>query len=396
MTDVEQAPPGGPVRVVLVGTGRRSGYLYGPLVKALPGEVTLAGVWGRSTEPARRLGEALGVPWSTDLGRLVRDEAPRIGIVSVASGANGQVGLMAVEAGLHVLAETPLAHRLAEADALIGAARRRGLQVEVAEQFHRRPLEQLKLALLASGLFGRVHASFNDFAGHGYHGVSVLRSYLGFDAEPVSVTGAVQRYPLAAPLVSPASSAAAGGRGAPEMETQEHGIVRFRDGRLGLFHWTSVGYDSPLRWWRSSRFLAERGMGLTVGVGLHTEERLTLLAEGGGGPRFLTVERRWERPDGGALVALVAHTGDRDLPVVRWDNPFAPAVQGHAPQWHDDEIGVAGCLLSLVRAVRTGGEPDYGAAQGRLDQEVVVALRLSALEGGRPVALPLDPAAQPA
>ncbi|MFN8451526.1 MAG: hypothetical protein U0521_23810 [Anaerolineae bacterium] len=47
----------------------------------------------------------------------------------------------------------------------------------MAEQFHRRPLEQIKLRLLASGLFGQVYSSFNDFAGHGYHGVSVMRSY---------------------------------------------------------------------------------------------------------------------------------------------------------------------------------------------------------------------------
>ena len=253
------------------------------------------------------------------------------------------------------------------------------------------PPEQLKLALLASGLFGRVHSAFNDFAGHGYHGVSVLRSYLGFDAAPVSVTGAVQQYPLAAHFWRGAAS----GHAESRSETQEHAIVRFRDDRLGLFHWTSVGYDSPLRWWRSSRFLAERGMGVSVGVGLDVEERLTLLAPGGAGPRFLTVERQWERPDGGALVAMVAHTGDPEFPVVRWENPVAPAVQGHGPQRHDDEIGVAGCLLSLVRAVRTGGEPTYGAAQGRLDQEVVVAMRLSALEGGRPLSLPLDPAAQP-
>ena len=39
-----------------------------------------------------------------------------------------------------------------------------------------------------------------------------------------------------------------------------------------IFHWTSVGYDSPLRWWRSSRFLAEKGMGISVGVGLDVED----------------------------------------------------------------------------------------------------------------------------
>jgi hypothetical protein len=79
---------------------------------------------------------------------------------------------------------------------------------------------------------------------------------------------------------------------------------------------------------------------------------------------------------------------------VRWDNPFRPTTQGHGQQWHDDEIGVAGCLLSLVTAVRTNSEPTYGAAQARLDQEIILAIRQSSLEGGRPVALPMDPAAQ--
>ena len=150
-----------------------------------------------------------------------------------------------------------------------------------------------------------------------------------------------------------------------------------------------MGYDSPLRWWRSSRFLAEKGMGITVGVGLDVEERLSLLAPGGEAPLFITLERRWSAIDGGALVAMVAHTGRPATPIVRWDNPFRPPVQGHGVQWHDDEIGVAGCLMSLVRAVRDGGEPTYGPQQARLDQEIILALRRSADEGGRPVRLPL-------
>ena len=78
-------------------------------------------------------------------------------------------------------------------------------------------------------------------------------------------------------------------------------MIEFEGGQLGIFHWTDVGYDSPLRWWRSSRFLAEKGMGITIGVGLDVEERLSLLAPGGEAPRFITIERRWERVDGGAL-----------------------------------------------------------------------------------------------
>lgn len=372
-----------PVRVAIVGTARRSSYMYGPILKALPEAVELVAVWGRSEGSARQLGEELGVPWYTDLDRLTRETAPEIGIVSVAYSANGIVGLMAVGHGLHVLLETPIAHDLDEADAIIETAARKGVQIEVAEQFHRRPLEQLKLKLIASGLFGKVYTSFNDYAGHGYHGISVMRSYLGFDARPVRVTGAVQQYDLV-----PHWSMNAGVFG-PRQETHEHGMIEFEGGQLGIFHWTDIGYDSALRWWRSSRFMAEKGMGITVGVGLDVEERLSLLAPGGEAPHFITVERRWERCDGGALVAMVAHTGDPNLPLVTWENPFRPALQGHGVQWHDDEIGVAGCLMSLVDAVRTGGTPTYGPHQARLDQALILAIRRSAREGGKPVELPL-------
>jgi predicted dehydrogenase len=371
-----------PVRVAIIGTARRSLGMYAPILKALP-DVELVAAWGRSAESAQRVGASLGVPAYTDMDRLIRETAPQIGVVCVTYGANGQVGLMAIEHGLHVLLETPIAHDLGEADAIIAAAAQRGLQIEVAEQFHRRPLEQLKLRLIASGLFGKVYTAFNDFAGHGYHGVSVMRSYLGFDARPLTVAGAVLKAGLA-----PHYSRLADNNQARE-ETQEHALITFDQDRLGVFHWTNVGYDSPLRWWRSSRFLAEKGMGVTTGVGLEVQERLSLLAPGGEAPRFITVERRWERVDGGALAAMVAHTGDPDLPIVRWDNPFLRAAPGTTPQWHDDEIGVAGCVMSLVDAVRAGAPPSYGPQQARLDQELILALRQSAAQGGQPVALPL-------
>jgi predicted dehydrogenase len=377
-----------PIRVAIIGTARRSSYLYSPLLKSLQSDIELVSVWGRSEESARKLGEYLEVPWYTRLDQLVRETTPLIGIVSVTYPANGEVGLMAVESGLHVLLETPIAHKLSEADAIIASAAQRGLKIEVSEQFHRRPLEQIKLKLLESGLFGRVYSSFNDFAGHGYHGVSVMRSYLGFDAMPVQVTGSVKSYDLA-----PHWSRLAQTRGARQ-ETQEHGIIEFEGGQTGIFHWTDVGYDSPLRWWRSSRFLAEKGMGITVGVGLNVQEWLTLLAPGGESPQFINIERRWERNDGGALVAMVAHTGDAQQPIIQWNNPFRPVLQGQGPQWHDDEIGVAGCIMSLVNAVRTNGKPTYGPSQARLDQEIILAIRQSSLEGGQPVKLPLDPAAQ--
>ena len=66
-------------------------------------------------------------------------------------------------------------------------------------------------------------------------------------------------------------------------------------------------------------------MGISVSVGIDSQEWLTLLAPGEEAPRFLTLERRLERNDGGALVAIVAHTGDPSIPVVRGTIPFARA-----------------------------------------------------------------------
>jgi predicted dehydrogenase len=373
-----------PIRVSIIGTAARSGYLYGPMLKSLSDEVSLVSVWGRTVESAKKLGESLGVPWYTGIEKLIQETNPQIGIVCVAYDANGTVGLMTIQNGLNVLLETPIAHKLREADAIIRTARQRNLKVEVAEQFHRRPLEQLKLKLIQSGLFGKVYTSFNDFAGHGYHGVSLLRSYLGFDAKPVQVVGATQN----SHLISHWSRLAE--QFGSRIETQEHGIITFDDGRLGIFHWTDVGYDSALRWWRSSRFYAEKGMGISFGVGIEVDEKLTLLSPDGQAPQFITIERQFERVDGGALVAMIAHTGNPENPMVSWENPFKPEIKGRGFQWHDDEIGVAGCLMSLVNAVRNNSTPSYGAEQARLDQEIILALQRSAKMNGIPVKFPLE------
>ena len=115
----------------------------------------------------------------------------------------------------------------------------------------------------------------------------MVRSYLGFDARPIRVTGAVRTFDLA-PHWS-----RLGNRRDARAETQEHGIIEFEGGRLGVSHWTDVGYDSPLRWWRSSRFLAEKGMGIAVGGSSNAQELLTTITPDGEAAHAITLERRW-------------------------------------------------------------------------------------------------------
>ena len=355
------------IRFALVGGSARSEYLYGPLLTLLTEEIDLVAVWSRSEARARTLGQKLRVPWFTDLELLIRDTAPEAAVVSVKSEANGEVGLRVIDLGLHTLLETPVAQDLVEADRIIGRARELGVKVEVAEQYYRRPIEQLKLALLAAGTFGRVLVAENDFMGHAYHGVSLIRSYIGFETPIHSVSAFFQSF-----AVAPHHAWIAKAVGQRREEWQ-HGVIRFADGRLGIFNWSSLAYDSSLRWWRSTSFFGERGMAIG--------DRLTVLSEDGRDPRRVEVERRFHNVGGmETLSELVAHTS----PEVSWLNPF------RAYYMDDEMIATASALTSLVRAIQEDIAPEYGPQQARLDQEVSMAMAESTRQGGQPIGLPFS------
>jgi predicted dehydrogenase len=268
--------------------------------------------------------------------------------------------------GLHALLETPIAPDLADADAIIAEATARGLKVEVAEQYYRRPMERLKRLLIEAGVFGRVLVAYNDFMGHGYHGVSLIRSYIGFQVPIVAVSGVTGGFPVAPHYAWIDQTFG------PRDEQWEHAILRFQDGRLGFFNWSSISYDSGLRWLRATKFFAEKGM--AVG------DRLTLLTPDGKDAQRIEIERHVHNVGGmETLSELVADTA----PPLAWRNPF------RAYYMDDEMIAVADCVLSLVRAIREDRPPEYGAEQARLDQEVTLAMRESARRGGEPVNLPL-------
>src|SRR5512142_1579279 len=104
------------IRFAIIGTGKRSDYLYAPLLKLLDKHVELVGIWGRSEDKVRELGEKYHVPWFTDLEQMRNELKMDAAIVSVANPANGEVGRRIIELGLHALLETPIANNLDDAD----------------------------------------------------------------------------------------------------------------------------------------------------------------------------------------------------------------------------------------------------------------------------------------
>lgn len=355
------------IRFVIIGTGKRSDYLYAPLLDILKEDVELVGVWGRSEEKACQLGEKYHVPWFTNLDQLRNGLELDAAIVSVANPANGEIGRRVIELGLHALLETPIANSLEDADSIIRRAEANNLKVEVAEQYYRRPIERLKRKLIDAGMFGRVLVAYNDFMGHGYHGMSLVRSYISFDVPVVSVNGITTKFAVA-PHYSWISQ-----NHDPREEEWEHASLKFANGALGFYNWSSISYDSALRWQRSTRFFAERGMGL--------DDRLTILTSDGKDPQPIEIKRYFHNVGGmETLTELVAFTS----PETVWHNPF----EGY---YMDDEmIAVADCLMSLVNAIREYKSPEYGARQARLDQELTLAMYESARNSGKTIRLPLQ------
>ncbi len=353
------------IRFAIIGTGKRSDTLYAPLLNVLKEDVEFAGVWGRSEDKARELGEKYQVPWFTDLNHLRNDLELDAAIVSVANSANGEIGRRVVELGLHALLETPIANSLDDADAIIKEAEANHLKVEVAEQYYRRPMERLKRKLIDAELFGRILVAYNDFMGHGYHGMSLIRSYIGFNEPVVSVIGTNATF-----SVDPHYSWISQSTEKREEEWQ-HAILHFANGALGFFNWSSIAYDSALRWQRSTRFFAERGMA--------NDDRWTILTSDGKDPQPIEIKRYFHNIGGmETLTELVALTS----PEIVWRNPF------RAYYMDDEMIAVADCLMSLVNAIRQDKDPEYGPLQARLDQEVTLAMQESARNSGTSVRLP--------
>jgi predicted dehydrogenase len=354
------------IRFAIVGAGRRSREVYGPLLKLFKKDVELVGVWSRSSSNARQLGEQLNVLAFDDLEQLQEEVHPDAAIVSVSYAVNGMIGKQVVELGMHALLETPVAHELTQADAIMEEAAKRDLKVEVSEQYYRRPMERLKGKMIEAGIFGKVFTAYNDFLGHGYHGVSLIRSYIGFDVPILAVSGSMAKNQL------PSHYAWIEKTDGPREEQWEHAVLHFADGRLGFFNWSSVAYDSALRWLRSTKFFAERGM--AVG------DRLTLLTSDGKDPLPIQVIRTFHNVGGmETLRELVACTE----PEIVWRNPFRGIYMD------DEMIAVADCVMSLIRAIREDDDPEYGLEQARLDQEVTLAMYASARRKGEPVELPL-------
>ncbi len=105
---------------------------------------------------ARDLGQTYGVPYTTSAEGLLANPAVDAVYIAVPHYLHAPLAIQALRAGKHVLVEKPIATTLADADAMIAAAREARLTLSVAYMGQTDPGCQALRKLVAEGAIGKV------------------------------------------------------------------------------------------------------------------------------------------------------------------------------------------------------------------------------------------------
>ncbi len=344
-------------RFGIVGAGWRVNWFL-RAARALPDKLQVVGLAARRPQRAFDLAAAYGVNIYRSPAEMIAAEAPDFVVTSVSWQANPHIIRQLVEQDMPVLSETPPAATVEEMTELWGL-QQQGARIQVAEQYHRQPHHAARLAFARSGRLGRI-SQVQLSAAHGYHGISLIRRFLGIAAEPVTVTARRFTSPL---LQGPT-------RQGPPLEERVADSVQliaafdFGD-RLGILDFTSDQYFS---WVRGQRLLVRGERGEII------DDKASYLQDFRT-PIHLAFTRRAAGPEGN----LEGNYLEGILAGEQWwyRNPTIPA------ELTDDEIAVADLLLRMADYVRGGAQP-YSLAEACQDRYLDI-LAAQAAETGQPV-----------
>jgi len=118
--------------VGLIGCGGIATRAHVPALQRLSALVRVRSVCDIRAAVAESVSEALGANWTTDYRVLLDDSEIQAVVITTPEFLHAEQTLAAVQAGKHVLCEKPMARTLAEADAMIAAARTAGVQLMIA------------------------------------------------------------------------------------------------------------------------------------------------------------------------------------------------------------------------------------------------------------------------
>ncbi|OLB64239.1 MAG: oxidoreductase, partial [Ktedonobacter sp. 13_2_20CM_2_54_8] len=240
-----------PIKFGIIGAGWRITFFL-QIARELPERFQIGGLLARNAEKRQALETRWGVPTYGTLDELLRVPDLQFVVVAVSWPATPVLLKELASRNVPALAETPPApdlEGLISLQPLIKA----GAKIQVAEQYQFQPLHAARLAITSSGKLGTITQAQISVA-HGYHGVSLMRKFLGITFDSATISAKSFNSPL---IAGPDRDFHL-----PEQEKVEASkqVIAYLDfgGKLGVYDFTYAQYRS---WVRAPRTLirGERG-----------------------------------------------------------------------------------------------------------------------------------------
>jgi hypothetical protein len=161
--------PTAPLKLALIGAGVRSQTIYQPLWESLKPWCVPAAVCDPVAENGQKLASALGVPYYSDIRKLVKDRPMEAALVVTPEPSHHSISVFLSSNGIPNHTETTWASMFCQAKEMIAVAKQNKVIVRVAENFFRMPIDRFAQTVRDHGYLGRI-GRVVSYAGHtGYH-----------------------------------------------------------------------------------------------------------------------------------------------------------------------------------------------------------------------------------
>jgi len=345
------------VKFGIVGGGWRAEFFV-RVAKAIPDVFEVSSVLFRDEVKAETFREKYNVPVTTDFNELVSAETDYI-ILSVKPFACLENIEKLFKTGKAVLCETPPAASAEELTALWHLVKQYDGKIQVAEQYFVQPLYAAWLKAVEQGIIGEV-SNINISAIHGYHGINIIRRFLGVTRENCRISG--ERYNF--PVVKTGGREGRCYTGEVITAVRDRVTFEFENGKIAFYDFSGTQYHSYIR----TRQLNIQGLkgeidDLTIRYLNKNNEAVTqnLYRDDEG----VYNNREWSH------VGLML--GSKYL----YKSPF------QAARLNDDEIAIATIMYLMKGYVDSGRE--FYSIQDALQDSYLSFMMNKSLEAGIPV-----------
>jgi len=317
------------IRYGLIGSGWRAEF-YIRIAKLVPDQFELTAVLIRDPEKGKKFAEEFQIKVVNTLEDLMKDQ-PEFVVLAIKRGIASNYIVKLFEKGIPVLTETPPGETQEALLDLWEKYEKFQPKVQVAEQYFMQPLYAAWQKAIDDGKIGEVQ-NINISALHGYHGVSMIRKYLGTEFQNCTMYGKRYCFDVTETL----------GRSGMRFDgevascSRDRLTMEFENGKVAFFDFSDPAqYHSFIRT-RQLTVQGTRGEIDDMIIRYLTKENISVTQELNRIDRGIYNNQEWSH------YAIML--GEEFL----YKSPFPNA------RMNDDEIAVASCLIGMDEYVKTG------------------------------------------